>query len=62
MNYYEIELTDSSFSPKPIFNQNFKQTIKRNDKVNLVGALEINKEHIHWQGIELLPVRLQIVQ
>jgi predicted lipoprotein len=40
----------------------FKSAIKKDDKVNIVAALQINKEHIHWQGIELLPVRLQIVQ
>lgn len=40
----------------------FKASVKKDDKVNIVAALEINKEHIHWQGIELLPVRLQIIQ
>lgn len=40
----------------------FKTSIKKGDKVNVVAAIELNKEHIHWQGLELLPVRLQIVQ
>ncbi len=40
----------------------FKSTVKKGDKVNVVAAVEINAAHIHWQGIELLPVRLQIVQ
>lgn len=40
----------------------FKTKLKKGDKVNVVAAIEINKEHIHWQGLELLPVRLQIVQ
>jgi predicted lipoprotein len=40
----------------------FKSSVKKGSIVNVVAAIEINKEHIHWQGIELLPVRLQIVQ
>ncbi len=40
----------------------FKSTIKKDNKINIVAAVEINKEHIHWQSIELLPLRLQIVQ
>lgn len=39
----------------------FKTSIKKGDKVNVVAAIELNKEHLHWQGLELLPVRLQIV-
>lgn len=38
----------------------FKSTVKKGDPLTLVGAVEINKEHIHWQGIEVLPVRIQI--
>ncbi len=38
----------------------FKQSVKNGDKVAIVGAIEINKEHIHWQGSEIIPVRLQI--
>jgi predicted lipoprotein len=38
----------------------FKSTVKKGDPVTLVGAVEINKEHIHWQGLEVLPVRIQI--
>lgn len=40
----------------------FKSTVKKGDSIALVGAVEINKEHIHWQGIEVLPVRIQIKQ
>ncbi len=40
----------------------FKTSVKKGDKVNVVAAIELNKEHIHWQGLELLPVRIQIVQ
>lgn len=40
----------------------FKSEIKKGDRVNIVAAVELNKEHIHWQGIELLPVRVQIVK
>jgi predicted lipoprotein len=40
----------------------FKATVKKGDKINAVAAMELNKAHIHWQGIELLPLRLQILQ
>jgi predicted lipoprotein len=40
----------------------FKTSVKKGDKVNMIAAVEINKEHIKWTGLELLPVRLQIVQ
>ena len=40
----------------------FKTAVKKGDKVSLVAAVELNKEHIHWHGVELLPVRIQIVQ
>ena len=40
----------------------FKSEIKKGDSVKIVAAVELNKEHIHWQGIELLPVRVQIVK
>jgi len=39
----------------------FKQRIRQGDKVNIVAAVELNKEHIKWNGLELIPVRLQIV-
>jgi predicted lipoprotein len=39
----------------------FKASVKSGDKLNIVAAVELNKEHIHWQGMELLPVRIQVV-
>lgn len=38
-----------------------KSKIKKGDKINIVGAIELNKEHIHWQNLELLPVRIQVI-
>lgn len=38
-----------------------KGKIKAGDKLEVVAALELNKEHIHWQGIELYPVRIQLM-
>jgi predicted lipoprotein len=38
----------------------FKKTVQKVDKISGVAAVEINKEHIHWQGLELLPVRISI--
>lgn len=40
----------------------FKTTVQNGNKVKVVAALEINKEHIHWQHAELFPVRLEIVE
>lgn len=40
----------------------FKKSVKKGDKVHITAAVELNKEHIKWTGLELLPVRLQIVQ
>ena len=39
----------------------FKTTVKKGDKINITAAVELNKEHIKWSGLELLPVRLQII-
>jgi predicted lipoprotein len=40
----------------------FKSNVKKGDKVNIIAAIELNMEHIKWTGMELLPVRLQIIQ
>jgi len=40
----------------------FKASVKKGNKITIVAAVELNKEHIKWNGLELLPVRLQIVQ
>ncbi|HEX6847877.1 MAG TPA: DUF2291 family protein [Chitinophagaceae bacterium] len=40
----------------------FKTAIQKGDKVVLVAAVELNKEHIHWNGIELLPVKIEILK
>jgi hypothetical protein len=39
--------------------KDLRSTVKEGDRLNVVAALELNKEHIHWQGIELYPVRIQ---
>jgi len=38
----------------------FKSTVKKGDTISVVAAVELNKDHIHWTGLELIPVRLQI--
>jgi predicted lipoprotein len=40
----------------------FKEKVKKGDKINVIGAIEINKEHLRWNGLEIIPVRLQILQ
>ncbi len=40
----------------------FRQKVKTGDRVQVVAAVEFNKEHVKWNQMELLPVRLQIMQ
>ncbi|MES2773831.1 MAG: DUF2291 domain-containing protein [Bacteroidota bacterium] len=39
----------------------FKSAVKKGDKVVLVAAVEINKEHIKLDGLELIPVQIKIL-
>jgi predicted lipoprotein len=40
----------------------FKAAIQKGHKVAVTGAIELNKEHLRWNEIEITPVRIQIVQ
>ena len=40
----------------------FKTAVKKGDKLIVTGAIEIHKEHIKWDELEIIPVQLQIVQ
>lgn len=40
----------------------FKSSVKRGDKLIVTGAIEIHKEHIEWNELEIIPVQLQIEQ
>jgi len=40
----------------------FKEKVKKGDKISVTGAIEINKEHVRWTELEIIPIRLQIVQ
>ena len=40
----------------------FKTIVKKGDKVLVTGAIEMHKEHIKWNELEIIPVRLQIIQ
>ena len=40
----------------------FRQNIHSGDSINIVAAIEINKEHVKWSQLELLPVRIQIIR
>ena len=40
----------------------FKKGVKPGDKIAITAAIEMNAAHIKWTGLELLPVRLQIVK
>ena len=39
----------------------FKKSIQLGNKVEMVGAIELNKEHIDFREIEILPLRLKIL-
>jgi predicted lipoprotein len=40
----------------------FKKLVKQGDKIEITAAVEFNKEHISFGNLELIPVRLKIVQ
>jgi len=40
----------------------FKTAVKKGDKIIVNGAIEIHKEHIKWNELEIIPVRLQVLQ
>lgn len=40
----------------------FKKLVKQGDKLEVTGAIELNKEHINFSKIEVIPVRLKILQ
>ena len=39
----------------------FKTIVKKGDKVLVTGAIEMHKEHIKWNELEIIPVRLEII-
>jgi predicted lipoprotein len=39
----------------------FKTAVKKGSKLQIVAALEMNKEHIKLDGLELIPVQIQIL-
>lgn len=39
----------------------FKKQVKEGDKIEVIGAIEINKEHIKLNDLELIPVRITIL-
>ena len=39
----------------------FKKQVKQGDRIEATGAIEFNKEHIRFNDIELIPVRLKIL-
>ena len=39
----------------------FKQQIKQGNKIEVTGAVELNKEHIKLNKLELIPVRIKIL-
>jgi predicted lipoprotein len=40
----------------------FKKQVKQGDKLEITGAVEFNKEHISFNYLELIPVRIKILQ
>lgn len=39
----------------------FKKMVKKGQTLTITAAVELNKAHIKWNGLELFPVRIQIV-
>jgi predicted lipoprotein len=40
----------------------FKNQVKKGEKIEVTGAVEFNMEHINFKDLELLPVRIRILQ
>lgn len=40
----------------------FKTAVKKGDKIMVAGAIEIKRQNIKWNELEIIPVQLQIVQ
>ena len=40
----------------------FKVAVKKGDKLIVIGAVEIHKEHFKWNDLEIVPVKLQIIR
>jgi len=40
----------------------FKKQVKQGNKIEVVAAVELNKAHINFNDLELIPVRLKIIQ
>jgi predicted lipoprotein len=40
----------------------FKKQVKQGDRIEVTAAVEINKEHIKLNNLELIPVRIKILQ
>jgi len=39
----------------------FKSSLKPGNKIEITGAVELNKEHIHFDDLEIVPVRVKII-
>ena len=40
----------------------FKSTVKKGNTIEFVGAIELNKEHLNLQKIEVVPIEIKIIQ
>lgn len=40
----------------------FRSKVKKGDRVTFAGAIELNKEHLNTQSIEIIPVDLKILE
>jgi predicted lipoprotein len=38
----------------------FKTSVKKGNTINITAAIELNKQHIKWAGLELIPLRLEM--
>ena len=40
----------------------FKKQVKQGDKLEVTGAVEFNKEHVHFKDLEIIPARIKILK
>lgn len=40
----------------------FRQAVKSGDRINFFGAIELNREHLNLDKIEVIPIALKIIQ
>ena len=40
----------------------FKKRVKKGDRLAIVAAIQINQQHLDWDNLKLIPVRIKIIE